>query len=99
MNELALCSCGRSWGNDVGLLTEEYDAKHERMVGNFPQASSHLRLLPAARSLEVPRGHGPLRGYRKGPSGTIGHARSGLGQRSRCASCGRESTWRVGGWK
>jgi hypothetical protein len=43
----------------VGLLTEEYDAKHERLAGNFTQASSHLRLLPAARSLEVPRGHAP----------------------------------------
>jgi alpha,alpha-trehalase len=24
--------------NDVGLLAEEYDVKHERMVSNFPQA-------------------------------------------------------------
>jgi hypothetical protein len=99
MNELALCSSGRSRGNDVGLLAEEYDVKHKRMVGNLSQASSHLGLLAAARSLEVPRGHG-LAGYRKGArSGTICHARTGLGQRSRYASCGRESTWRVGGWK
>jgi hypothetical protein len=81
--------------NDVGLLAEEYDVKHERMVSNFPQASSDLGLLAATRSLEILRAHGPLRDS----LGTIGQARTGLGQRSRCASCGRESTWRVGGWK
>ena len=30
-------------GNDVGLLSEEYDPKAERMLGNFPQAFTHLR--------------------------------------------------------
>ncbi len=34
--------------NDVGLLAEEYDARHDRMVGNFPQAFSHLTLVQAA---------------------------------------------------
>ena len=29
--------------NDVGLLSEEYDPHARRMVGNFPQAFSHLR--------------------------------------------------------
>jgi GH15 family glucan-1,4-alpha-glucosidase len=38
--------------NDVGLLAEEYDVKHQRMVGNYPQAFSHIGLLAAARSLE-----------------------------------------------
>ncbi len=40
--------------NDVGLLSEEYDAKLGRMVGNFPQAFSHLALVQAAFRL---RGH------------------------------------------
>ncbi len=38
--------------NDVGLLSEEYDPGHDggrgRMVGNFPQAFSHLTLVQAA---------------------------------------------------
>lgn len=37
--------------NDLGLLSEEYDTKHRRMLGNFPQAFSHIGLLTAARSL------------------------------------------------
>jgi GH15 family glucan-1,4-alpha-glucosidase len=34
--------------NDVGLLSEEYDPVRRRMVGNFPQAFSHLTLVQAA---------------------------------------------------
>ena len=37
--------------NDVGLLSEEYDAGRGRMVGNFPQAFSHLALVRAAYDL------------------------------------------------
>ena len=37
--------------NDLGLLSEEYDTKAARQVGNFPQAFSHLTLLRTAMSL------------------------------------------------
>ncbi|GAA1233778.1 glycoside hydrolase family 15 protein [Oryzihumus leptocrescens] len=37
--------------NDLGLLAEEYDPVRERMVGNFPQAFSHLALIGAAMTL------------------------------------------------
>jgi GH15 family glucan-1,4-alpha-glucosidase len=37
--------------NDLGLLSEEYDVKRQRQVGNFPQAFSHLTLIDAARAI------------------------------------------------
>ena len=37
--------------NDVGLLSEEYDAASGRLVGNFPQAFSHVGLVNSARNL------------------------------------------------
>jgi GH15 family glucan-1,4-alpha-glucosidase len=37
--------------NDVGLLSEEYDTVNARLVGNFPQAFSHLALIGAALAL------------------------------------------------
>jgi GH15 family glucan-1,4-alpha-glucosidase len=37
--------------NDVGLLSEEYDVKEKRLVGNFPQAFSHVALVNTACNL------------------------------------------------
>jgi len=37
--------------NDVGLLSEEYDVRRKRLVGNFPQAFSHLALINSAYNL------------------------------------------------
>jgi GH15 family glucan-1,4-alpha-glucosidase len=42
--------------NDVGLLSEEYDTRAERLVGNFPQAFSHVPLIDTARTLSVEEG-------------------------------------------
>ncbi|HUO48663.1 MAG TPA: glycoside hydrolase family 15 protein [Acidimicrobiales bacterium] len=47
--------------NDVGLLAEEYDAVAGRLVGNFPQAFSHVSLMNAACKLSGHRAMEPER--------------------------------------
>ena len=37
--------------NDVGLISEQYDVHARRMVGNFPQAFSHIALINSALNL------------------------------------------------
>ncbi len=37
--------------NDVGLLSESYDPKANRLLGNFPQAFSHIGLINTAYNL------------------------------------------------
>jgi GH15 family glucan-1,4-alpha-glucosidase len=44
--------------NDVGLLSEEYDVTRGRLIGNFPQAFSHVSVIGTARNLS-PREVGP----------------------------------------
>jgi GH15 family glucan-1,4-alpha-glucosidase len=46
-----------SLANDLGLLAEEYDPVASRLLGNFPQAFSHVMLINTARNLA--RHHGP----------------------------------------
>jgi GH15 family glucan-1,4-alpha-glucosidase len=43
--------------NDVGLLSEEYDPRTKRLLGNFPQAFSHVALINSAWNLS--RAAGP----------------------------------------
>ena len=38
--------------NDLGLLSEEYDIACQRLVGNFPQALSHIALVNAAFDID-----------------------------------------------
>jgi GH15 family glucan-1,4-alpha-glucosidase len=40
-----------SLANDLGLLAEEYDVERSRLVGNFPQAFSHVGLILTAMNL------------------------------------------------
>jgi GH15 family glucan-1,4-alpha-glucosidase len=37
--------------NDLGLLSEEYDVDAKRLLGNFPQAFSHIALINTALNL------------------------------------------------
>jgi GH15 family glucan-1,4-alpha-glucosidase len=48
--------------NDVGLLSESYDVKARRLVGNFPQAFSHIGLINTARNLSQRGGPAEDRG-------------------------------------
>ena len=40
--------------NDVGLLSEEYESRSNRLVGNFPQAFTHVGLINTALNLAQP---------------------------------------------
>ena len=48
--------------NDLGLLSEEYDPVEKRLLGNFPQAFSHVGLVNTAFNL--------ARGIRQSPVGS-----------------------------
>ena len=43
--------------NDVGLISEEYDVRQKRLVGNFPQAFTHVGIINTAKNLSTE--HGP----------------------------------------
>jgi GH15 family glucan-1,4-alpha-glucosidase len=58
--------------NDVGLLSEEYDTVGGRLLGNFPQAMSHVALVNTAANL----------------SGTVSPARSRGGVRTSRSTSG-----------
>jgi GH15 family glucan-1,4-alpha-glucosidase len=43
--------------NDLGLLSEEYDPRYGRLVGNTPQAFSHVPLIQTALNLDDHASH------------------------------------------
>jgi GH15 family glucan-1,4-alpha-glucosidase len=49
--------------NDVGLLSEEYDPRARRFLGNFPQAFSHVALVNTAFGLIRAEQSAPRRVY------------------------------------
>jgi len=40
--------------NDLGIFSEEYDQEHSRLIGNTPQAFTHLTLIASALALSDP---------------------------------------------
>jgi GH15 family glucan-1,4-alpha-glucosidase len=77
----ALCLAGRSdearqiyerilaLRNDVGLLSEEYDVSSRRLIGNVPQAYSHIGVVNTANNLAG--AHGPAHRRARGRSEKI----------------------------
>jgi hypothetical protein len=53
--------------NEVGLLAEEFDPLTGRMLGNFPQAYSHVGLINCALSLSRQKGPAEERAESQGP--------------------------------
>ena len=53
--------------NDLGLLAEEYDPVAKRLVGNFPQAFSHVSLINSARNLRDVSGPASHRAAQSSP--------------------------------
>ncbi len=47
--------------NDLGLLSEEYDPQAKRLLGNFPQAFTHVALVNTASNLSAEEGPANLR--------------------------------------
>jgi GH15 family glucan-1,4-alpha-glucosidase len=43
------------YANDLGLLAEEIDTKAQELLGNFPQAFSHIGLIVAANEIDKAR--------------------------------------------
>ena len=64
--------------NDVGLLAEEYDPVRKRMVGNFPQAFSHVAMVNSAFALQPAADTMKREERREGTTTTNGAAPQGL---------------------
>jgi len=64
--------------NDVGLLSEEYDPRAKRMLGNFPQAFSHIALVNSAYTLAT-HGEGARELRRGAPAGPKEEQERGAG--------------------
>ena len=72
--------------NDLGLLSEEYDPVAKRLVGNFPQAFSHVSLVNTAFRLlrghaTTASSHGPPRRHATAGAGASTVTAAGAGAR------------------
>jgi GH15 family glucan-1,4-alpha-glucosidase len=75
---LALYRRLRRLANDVGLYAEENDPVEKRMLGNFPQAFSHVALINTALALMMDGEKRALRRTR--PSGKMPRKRKSHGR-------------------
>ena len=72
--------------NDLGLLAEEYDAVSRRLLGNFPQAFSHVGLVNTAYNLIDAHGPAQQRSESVAPTDKeTGGSNSPLREKSRIA--------------
>ncbi|HTM96542.1 MAG TPA: glycoside hydrolase family 15 protein [Croceibacterium sp.] len=56
--------------NDLGLLSEQYDPRQRRLVGNFPQGFSHIGLINTAHNLVESEGPAKQRARQTAPRET-----------------------------
>jgi GH15 family glucan-1,4-alpha-glucosidase len=63
--------------NDLGLLAEEFDPRHGRQLGNFPQAFSHIALVNTASNLASAYGPAEQRADHRAPAKIRDSAASG----------------------
>ena len=80
--------------NDVGLLSEEYDQVVHRLVGNFPQAFSHVSLVNTASRLT---GQAPLTGGDVQIGSRLRRLAHGDSAGGRATAAVGSARWHVGG--
>jgi GH15 family glucan-1,4-alpha-glucosidase len=64
-----------SYANDLGLLAEEVDPATGELLGNFPQAFSHIGLVNAAQAIFEAEQHQPTITMNRPPAGSSGKGR------------------------
>jgi GH15 family glucan-1,4-alpha-glucosidase len=79
--------------NDVGLLAEEFDPLTGRMLGNFPQAYSHVGLINCALNLSRQTGRAEERAETQAPPISVAPA----GARGRIRGLVKKTPSRKGG--
>ena len=79
---------------DVGVLAEEYDPESKRLVGNFPQAFSHVALINTAWNLSRSPGPADIRPKSRPAPGRLATACGAATARGAARGFARRSRWR-----
>ncbi len=72
--------------NDLGLLSEEYDPRSGRLLGNFPQAFSHIEIINTAAHLSEIESASAVRGDPDGDGDASRNRESGRLDVTLCGS-------------